>query len=88
MHLIPICNNFVGGAYRVCCLGNEESLLPDTFRDSGDEGTTDEHGRIYLCGRSDRQIKRRGHRINLDYIEQVSGCGLMLTWVCPYVLIR
>lgn len=61
----------------MCCLGNEESLVQGTLRDSGDDGTTDEHGHMYLCGRSDRQIKRSGHRINLDYIEQVSGHGLM-----------
>ena len=66
--------NFVGGAYRVCCLGDERALVPGTFRDSGDEGKVDEEGQIYLCGRSDRQVKRRGHRINLDYVEQVILC--------------
>uniref|UniRef100_A0A1X7TKJ6 AMP-dependent synthetase/ligase domain-containing protein n=1 Tax=Amphimedon queenslandica TaxID=400682 RepID=A0A1X7TKJ6_AMPQE len=75
---------FIGGDYRVCCLGNEEFLVQGTFRDSGDDGMTDEHGRIYLCGRSDRQIKRNGHRINLDYIEQVIS-SLDLVRLCCVV---
>lgn len=36
---------------------------------SGDMGVIDERGRHYFLGRTDRQIKLRGHRVELDGIE-------------------
>ncbi|ACU72340.1 AMP-dependent synthetase and ligase [Catenulispora acidiphila DSM 44928] len=35
----------------------------------GDMGTVDEQGRHFFLGRTDRQIKLRGHRVELDGIE-------------------
>lgn len=62
----------IGGSSRVCCLGNEPYLVSGTLRNSGDVGYRNENGQVYIMGRTDRQIKRRGHRINLDFIEQVT----------------
>ena len=61
----------LGGSYRSCLLGNEMILMPGVMRASGDMGHFDECGRLMYDGRSDRQIKRLGHRINLDYIQRV-----------------
>ena len=65
--------NYVGGNKRVCCLGNEATLIPDTLRDTGDIGYMDKRGLIHVTGRCDHQLKRRGHRMNLDYIQQVKN---------------
>ena len=61
----------VGGNYRVCLLEGESEAIPGVMRPTGDWGYTDGSGRIYFMGRCDRQIKRSGHRINLDSIQQV-----------------
>jgi acyl-CoA synthetase len=75
---------FIGGADRVCCLGDEMSLVPGTIRDSGDNGRMDDQGNMHVMGRSDRQIKRYGQRINLDSIQEhlmrfplISSCCLI-----------
>ena len=36
---------------------------------TGDRGYVDDSGELFLCGRSDRQIKIRGHRMELDDVE-------------------
>lgn len=41
------------------------------MRCTGDVGTIDEWGRLFFSGRSDRQVKLLGHRVNLDFIEEV-----------------
>ena len=41
------------------------------MRPSGDLGHIDQNGRLFYDGRCDRQVKRLGHRINLDHIQQV-----------------
>ena len=60
--------NFAGGSHRVCLLGNETSLAAGTMRATGD-WTYVKDCCIWFCGRRDRQIKRMGKRINLDWIE-------------------
>ena len=55
----------------MCLLDDEISPAPSLLRGTGDRGWMSEGGQIYFAGRLDRQIKRRGHRISLDYIEQV-----------------
>ena len=61
----------IGGGYRVCLLDDEMCLAPSLMRCTGDRGRLCEGGQAYFAGRLDRQIKRKGHRLNLDYIEQV-----------------
>ena len=61
----------LGGVYRVCLLGDEEELVPGCMRPSGDIGYRDDGGNIYCIGRSDQQVKRAGHRVNLNVIQQV-----------------
>ena len=63
--------NCLGGLYRSCLVGDERHLLPDVMRPSGDLGHIDEDGKLFYDGRCDRQVKRLGHRVNLDYIQQV-----------------
>ena len=63
-HHIHVC--CVGGKNRVCLVDGERCGM----RCSGDVGFV-EDSNIYIVGRCDRQIKRFGHRINLDYLEQV-----------------
>ncbi|SMD26921.1 non-ribosomal peptide synthetase [Kibdelosporangium aridum] len=54
-------------------------FVPDPFTDvpgarlyaTGDSGVLDEHGRIVFTGRLDDQVKVRGHRIELQEVEQV-----------------
>lgn len=54
------------------CLVAEETRHPDDgMRCSGDRGRVDAWGRLLCGGREDRQIKRWGHRVNLDHVEQV-----------------
>ena len=62
----------LGGLYRSCLVGDECQLLPGVMRSSGDLGYIDENGRLFYDGRCDRQVKRYGHRVNLDYIQQVA----------------
>ena len=60
-----------GGDYRVCLLEEDVDLKPGCMRCTGDVGTIDKLGRLFFSGRYDRQTKRLGHRINLDFIEEV-----------------
>lgn len=60
-----------GGDYRVCLLEDEDHLSPGCMRPSGDCCYLDENGILYYEGRTDRQIKRLGHRINLDLLQEV-----------------
>ena len=39
---------------------------------TGDRGSIDASGDLFLCGRNDRQVKIRGHRMELDDIESVA----------------
>lgn len=75
---------FSGGCNRVCLLGNETSLTAGTMRATGDWAYVQE-GSMWFCGRRDRQIKRMGKRINLDWIERQitekileNACSLVL----------
>lgn len=56
----------------MCLLGDEISPTPSTLRGTGDWGWVSEDGTMYFAGRMDRQIKRWGHRVNLDQIEEVT----------------
>ena len=60
---------FTGGSDRVCLLGDETALTTGTMRATGDWAYVKDHC-IWFCGRKDRQIKRMGKRINLDWIER------------------
>ena len=62
------CNCIAGGPDRVCLLGDETSHTAETKRKTGDWAYVKNH-RFWFCGRRDRQIKRMGKRINLDWIE-------------------
>ena len=55
----------------MCILEGEAHVTPGLMRPSGDYGYFGKDGRLYYQGRCDRQIKRLGHRINLDSIEKV-----------------
>ena len=57
----------------MCWLEGEAELVSGCMRPSGDVGYIDGSGRLYCVGRTDRQIKRSGHRINLDSIQKVSS---------------
>ena len=60
----------IGGKDRQCLLeGETEEKIP-VIRNSGDIVQIRD-GRMWYLGRSDNQIKRFGHRINLDYIERI-----------------
>ena len=57
----------------MCLLDNEERCIANTMRPTGDYGNyRHSDGRLCYIGRVDKQIKRLGHRINLDHIQQVS----------------
>lgn len=70
-----------GGGYRVCLLDNEGGPAPSCMRYTGDRGWVSRDGHVYFAGRLDRQIKRHGHRLNLDFIEEV---GTMYVYKYPY----
>ena len=53
----------------MCLLNNETQLQPGTMRATGDWAFVKDNTICYR-GRKDRQIKRMGKRINLDWIEQ------------------
>ena len=54
------------------CLVDDETMPPaGGMRCSGDHGYIDSDGHLIYHGRSDHQVKRWGHRINLDIIQQV-----------------
>jgi amino acid adenylation domain-containing protein len=53
---------------------------------TGDRAVTDASGRLFFAGRSDRQIKLRGYRIELDEIEAVLAgdpgvSGAVVEWI-------
>ena len=63
----------------MCLLDNEERCIASTMRPTGDYGNyRHSDGRLCYIGRVDKQIKRLGHRINLDHIQQVSKLQLEL----------
>ena len=72
----------LGGNERVCLVGEETSAEFGTFRRTGDIVCVDVSGRVYYTGRRDNQIKRFGHRINLEMIENVSASTLCGDHVC------
>ena len=55
----------------MCLLDDEASPAPSTMRGTGDRGRACGGGKIYFAGRLDRQIKRWGHRISLELVEEV-----------------
>ena len=55
----------------MCLLGNETGPTPSCMRRTGDRGWVSRDGSVYFAGRLDRQIKRQGHRLRLDFIEEV-----------------
>ena len=57
-------------------LDNEEEIVVGRMRPSGDYGRYGSDGLLYYMGRVDKQVKRLGHRINLDTIQQVRICAL------------
>ena len=75
---------FSGGFNRVCLLGNEMSLMAGTMRATGDWAYVQDSN-TWFCGRRDRQIKRMGKRINLDWIER-QITEKLLESVCSLVL--
>jgi len=62
---------WVGSWYRVCLVGDETTPPGDGMRCTGDWGSMGDGGAVVCSGRKDRQMKRSGQRINLDYIQQV-----------------
>ena len=63
----------IGGHSRVCFLDNEGRCTAGTMRPTGDYGGyRRSDGQLCYIGRMNKQIKRLGHRINLDHIQQVS----------------
>lgn len=62
---------FKGGQSRVCLLDDEEQFIVGTMRPTGDFGSYRSDGQLCYVGRIDKQVKRLGHRINLDHIQQV-----------------
>ena len=82
--MLCYCNCVAGGPDRVCLLGDETSHTTETKRKTGDWAYVKNHC-VWFCGRRDRQIKRIGKRINLDWIEHKiakkllgSECSLVL----------
>lgn len=71
---IPMPKGEVG---EICVAGptispSVETIIIDevTYYPTGDYGYQDEHQNIYFVGRQDRQIKRHGNRIDLNWIDQ------------------
>ena len=62
----------VGGSYRVTLLSGETELCYGKMRPTGDHGFYDSQGNLCYVGRCDRQVKRCGHRVNLDSLQEVS----------------
>jgi acyl-CoA synthetase len=61
----------LGGHRRVCLVGSESTAIFGTLRRTGDIVHVDTEGRVFYAGRCDNQVKRLGHRINLEVIENV-----------------
>ena len=56
----------------MCLVGEECELCYGAWRNSGDVAFRDSAtGHVYIIGRIDRQIKRKGHRVNMDHVQQV-----------------
>lgn len=53
----------------MCLVGDE--TRPVQLRGTGDRGWVNGEGDVFFVGRLDRQIKRWGHRLSLDQVEQV-----------------
>eukprot|EP00117_Sycon_ciliatum_P044246 scpid14572/ scgid3372/ Acyl-CoA synthetase family member 4; Aminoadipate-semialdehyde dehydrogenase; Protein NRPS998 len=62
---------WLGGYRRVCVLSGEDELTAGVFRNTGDLACLNADGSVTVLGRSDRQIKRNGQRINLDELQEV-----------------
>ena len=56
----------------MCVIGEEAGLHWGRVRCTGDMGRVEEGGAVIFLGRQDRQVKRFGHRVSLDYIQQAS----------------
>ena len=73
----------------MCLVGGECELWDGTMRNTGDIAfRCDATGHVYVVGRIDRQIKRKGHRVNMDHIQQV---GYEYTWtllIFSYLLVK
>ena len=82
--MLCYCNCIAGGPDRVCLLGDETSHTAETKRKTGDWAYVKNHC-VWFCGRRDRQIKRMGKRINLDWIEHEIA-GKILGSECSLVL--
>ena len=82
--MLCYCNCTAGGPDRVCLLGDETSHTAETKRKTGDWAYVKNHC-VWFCGRRDRQIKRMGKRINLDWIEHEIA-GKLLGSECSLVL--
>lgn len=57
----------------MCLVDDETMPSADGMRCSGDHGYIDGDSHLVYHGRSDHQVKRWGHRINLDIIQQVNN---------------
>ena len=55
----------------MCWVGGESAQPSGGLRCTGDCVSVDSAGCVQCTGRLDRQIKRHGHRVNLDTVEQV-----------------
>lgn len=71
---------FTGSSTRKCLVGAEiQNLTPFLYNESilwrstGDLGEIKSNGQIYFRGRSDRVIKRYGHKVNLLEIETIAS---------------
>ena len=69
---------WLGGQYRVCLIGSETTHPSASMRCSGDYASVNNEEGVVCTGRGDRQIKRQGHRINLDTIQQVPDKSLVV----------
>ena len=55
----------------MCLVGGETTHPDDSMRCSGDRGYVDGDGLLAYLGRGDSQVKRWGHRINLEVVQLV-----------------
>ena len=76
---------FIGGSDRVCLLGDETALVAGIMRATGDWAYVKDQC-IWFFGRKDRQIKRMGKRINLDWIEREISEKLLSSETCSLVI--
>lgn len=69
-----VCDGYLNDSERTIA-AFVSSPLGRVYR-TGDRGYVNASGELFLCGRSDRQIKIRGHRMELDDIENgVKSCA-------------